>query len=368
MKNFVKILTALCLICAAITVSLASCSVQPGYEGAPNGMRPCNEGENGAILYVPSYWNVSDSAGVPSAYYSDRDYSMITLITVPAEDVGDRTVTEYWDYYKSSFISSVSDFSIIKSSESDPDYTTRLVADNSCTLYRYDYSFKLPGLEGEESIYRFAQAFVVHPESKDLFIITYSAPSSVFESHLEDLTQVYDNFRLVTETIPMTDKTPPAQFTEVENIPEGFSALTGEHINYILFVPSDWTPLMNTGMTAASDSGNKTTTASVTVFEANGTDYDAFFSSYESDIKSTFGNITFDNPENKFTETKLDGYTSRTYVYTVTTGAAEYKYRQTVLINGGYIYLLTFCCKSSDFTTAETVFSQIQEHFCFKNS
>ncbi len=368
MNKFPKKLTALILLCALLVTALASCTIQPGYEGAPQGMRPCNEGENGAILYVPSYWNVNDSTGVPSAYYSDRDYSMITMITVPAEEVAGRSVPEYWESYKTSFTSSVSDFAITKSAETDPDYTTRLVADNACTLYRYDYSFKLPGLEGAESVYCFSQAFVVHPQTKDLFIITYSAPSSVYESHLEDLTKVYDNFRLVTETIPMQDKTPPAQFSPDENAPDGFSAITGEHIDYILYVPNSWTPLMNTGMTAASDGQNKTTTVNVTVFESNGINYDDFFSGYENDLKATFGNITFENPENKFSNTHLDGYAARKYVYTVTENSVEYKYRQTVLINGGYIYLLTFCCKSADFAGCDQVFSSIEQNFRFKNN
>ena len=119
MNKFPKKLTALILLCAMLVTALASCTIQPGYEGAPQGMRPCNEGENGAILYVPSYWNVNDSTGVPSAYYSDRDYSMITMITVPAEEVAGRSVPEYWESYKTSFTSSVSDFAITKSAETD---------------------------------------------------------------------------------------------------------------------------------------------------------------------------------------------------------------------------------------------------------
>ena len=92
---------------------LASCTVQRAYQGAPEGMRPINEGEEGGILYVPIAWSVDTSTGVPTAYVSEKNRTMITLVTVPADKVPEGGIPAYFDSYRESFASTLKDFKII---------------------------------------------------------------------------------------------------------------------------------------------------------------------------------------------------------------------------------------------------------------
>lgn len=361
MKKNTKRYISVILLIVTVFSALVSCTVQPGYEGAPENMRPINEGDEGAILYVPINWSVETSTGVPTAYYSSRDRSMITLVTVDASDVGDMDPQQYWESYRTVFTAELKDFAISKESEEAKDYTTRLIAEQPS--YIYDFTANITNIS-----YKFRQAVLKHPESGDIYIITYTASAEVFDSHLDDLTKVYDNFRLVTESIPMADKTElllPS--TEGIEVPEGYTLISNDYVDYYLFVPSDWTPIVNTGMTAASAPGNGSVSVNAIAFETTIVSLDEYWTEYETNLYATFSQISFPDPESKFTDIKLDGYDGRCYTYSITHNSVTNTFSQYITIIGGYVYMLTFCAESAEFGNNTSVFNDIFSNFRFKN-
>jgi len=68
MKSKIIRILSITLMTALIISAFAGCTIKPYYEGAPEGMRPINEGEEKAILYVPDTWQVDTSTGIPTAY------------------------------------------------------------------------------------------------------------------------------------------------------------------------------------------------------------------------------------------------------------------------------------------------------------
>lgn len=358
-KHITRFVSLILLACTGLTI-FSACTIQPGYEGAPEGMRPVNEGEEGAILYVPMHWSVETSTGVPTAYYSQNDRSMITLVKISAEDAGNLDAQQYWESYRPVFAAELKDFAIAKESEEAKDYTTRLIAEQP--TYLYDFTAKITDLN-----YKFRQAVLRHPETGDIYMITYSALADVFDRHLDDLTEVYDNFRFVTETIPMKDKTdiivPEAEGVEV---PDGYKLISNDFVDYYFFVPSDWTPTVTTGMTAASAPGEGNISVNVMAFETTMTSLDDYWKEYEEDLLATFGEITFADPENKYTDANYDGYPGRQYTYTVTHNSKTNKYSQYITINAGYIYLVTFCADITVFDSNAGTFAEIFDNFRFK--
>lgn len=362
------LLTILAML--SVIISFSACSVSKGYEGAPAGMRPCNQGEHGAIMFVPDYWEVETSVGIPTAYYPDNnDRSSITLTRVPSVDVGDLNTVQYWDKYQAEFEQSARDFELITTETSGGEqikYETITVAGNS-TLYIYKYTFKITGYNGKDIVYCFKQGFVKHPESGDIFIITYSAPKAYYEKHLEDLNKVYSNFKFVTETIPMEDKTEAPSFVNVENTPDGYSALTSDAISYVLFVPSNWEPTVNTGMTSARSKDDVTTVCSVTTFNLqNANSYEAYLASLEKDLIDTFGAVTFSDPENKLTPVVVEKREFRKCVYTVDAYGVSYTYEQYIRIDGGVITMITLSCKTEVYEQNVAVFNGITSNFRYK--
>lgn len=357
MKQNIARIISLTLIAVMLLSALSACTVKPYYEGAPEGMRPINEGEEKAILYVPENWLVDTSTGVPTGYFSSNDRSMVTLVTVKAEDLNGQTIPEYWNSYVNSFKTSVKDFTIIKENETDSDYTTRLIAERS--TYVYNFTATVTGLE-----YKFRQALLSHPDTGDVYIITYSTVAEVFDTHLGDLTEIYNNFKFVTEKIPMNDKT-EVNLPEDSAAPEGYKTISSEFVDYLLYIPTDWTPLINTGMTAAHAPESKSVNVNVMAFNTTLASLDEYWTGYETDLTATFGAVTYADPQAKYQETKLDGYDARKYVYSLTVNGEVYNYEQFMVIRGGYIYLLTFCAPES-ITAPTAEFEGIVSNFKFK--
>ena len=361
MKKLIIKASAVIILLSIILTAFSACTIQRAYPGAPEGMRPINEGDEGAILYVPISWTVDTSTGIPTAYFAANDRTTITLTTVPADIVGEMSAKDYWESFRDTFEAQFSDFKIEKENEDDKDYTTRIIAEQGS--YIYTFSAKITNIS-----YKIRQAVLKNPTTGVVYIITYSTDASVFDRHIDDLNQAYDTFKLVTERIPMEDKTdvllPP---TDGINVPDGYTLISGSFVDYMLFVPADWTPTVITGMTSAHAPDKKTVSVNSMAFQTTITSLDEYWTEHESDLKTTFGELTYLISENKFTDIKLDGYDARCYKYSVVQSGTTYVFNQVILISGGYVYLLTFCADEAEFDSYSSAFNGIVENFKFKS-
>lgn len=360
--NIKKIIS---VVLAAITLCLllTACSVQKAYEGAPEGMRPINDGSDGAILYVPSAWSVDTSLSVPMGYVSAQNRTMVTLVYVKPEDVAGRDIPAYWAEYKEQFASSMTDFTIVKENEEAKDYSTRIIAEK--TAFEYEYTGKVTTSELD---FHFRQALLGDGKG-GIFIITFSATKDNYKDAVSVLTDsIYPYFTFVDATIPVEDNNTlqPGMDTEITP-PEGMQLLSNKAVDYIMFVPENWSITVNTGMSAARAPENSTASVSVVGFDIRTDDMNAFWESYEADIKATFGNMTYLSEEQKYEGITLAGYNSaRTYKFTVNKGGETYRYSETVLIRDGYIYFITYSAKSADFAAHEADYNKMLSEFKFK--
>ncbi len=380
MKKILIRTAAFLLVCISVLTMLASCTVEKAYPGAPDGMRPCNDGSNGVVMYVPANWSVDTSTGIPTAYFSYNDSTMINMVTVPRATLGDKKIPDYFNEYKTAFESSVHEFSFTKYSDTS-DFAYYENISTGINLYEYRYSFKVPDSQNSFITYCFAQAYFTISETSDLYIITYSTTDDKFDIHLADLTMVYQNLEIVSAPIDMGEDSPQKpEFSNDSSVP-GYSAITAEYIDYVLYVPSDWTPVLNTGMTAASKSTDKTVTANVTAFNPHNNDnvldeqdYDSYFAAAEKLILDTFKNITFDDPNQKYVSVpsfadeadRKNAPAPRKYTYRVSCGGIEYTYEQYIVLYDGYFYVLTMSCKTAVYAENKAVFDGIAQNFKFK--
>lgn len=349
------------LICFALLIGvLSSCTVQRAYQGAPEGMRPINEGDEGGILYVPIAWSVDTSTGVPTAYVSEQNRTMITLVTASVDKVPGGSIPEYFNSYRESFAQNIKGFKIIKESEEASDYTTRMIA--NVGAYIYEYSGTVTNISC-----KFKQAFFMSADGKTLFIITYSAVANLYENYLKTLDDVYDNFKFVTEPIPMVDKTEiNMPSTEGIEVPEGYKLISNEFVDYYFFVPGTWSPSVNTGMSAAYANSSKRVNANVVAFNTTYMTLDEYWVNYETDLIATFGTVTYTS-ESKYVPSKLGDLDARNYSYKITQSGVEYLYNQHLVIYGGYVYILTFCCESSQYEAYSADFNGMLVNFRFKD-
>lgn len=349
------------VVCAALLcISFASCSVQKAYAGAPEGMRPINDGAIGATLYVPSSWCVDTSLDIPMGYVSSKDRTMVTLVYISADEVGEASVPEYWLSYKERFVASMKDFELIKDSEDAKDYTTRLIAGKDA--YEFEFTANVT-----ELAYHFRQA-LLRADDGGIYIITYSAFEDNYETHLDVLLEdIYGNFAFTNEIIPVEDdNTLKPGIDEEVSVPEGMQLISNNAVDYLMFVPENWKISVNTGISAAYASETDKASVSTVAFNTDNADIDSFWASYEADITSTLGAPVYIDEANKFEECKLDGYDARTYAFLLTSGDVQYRYSETVLIRNGYVYIITCCAEASAFEAHSSEFARVLSEFRFK--
>lgn len=363
MKNKFK-LRAVRLVCvvicaAVLCLAFASCSVQKAYAGAPEGMRPINDGAIGAKLFVPSSWCVDTSLDVPMGYVSAKDRTMVTLVYISADEVGEVSVPEYWLSYKDRFAASMKDFELVKDSEDAKDYTTRLIAGKDA--YEFEFTANVT-----ELTYHFRQA-LLRADDGGIYIITYSAFEDNYNTHLDVLLEdIYGNFVFTNEIIPVDDDNTlkPGIDGEVD-IPDGMQLISNDAVDYLMFVPESWNVSVNTGISAAYASETDKASVSTVAFNTDNTDIESFWSSYEADITSTLGAPIYIS-ESKYEDRKLDGYDARTYAFLLASGEGRYRYSETVLIRNGYVYIITCCAEEGTFEAHSSEFSRVLSEFKFK--
>lgn len=174
---------------------LASCSKADQF--VPAGFKLASDKKADYSLYVPEGWIVDMSTGVTTAYVSKEDRSNVSFmgfelsdaiinIGTPnvsqgeGSDTGNdvpniSTIDEYWAYYSSEFEKTFSDMTYEVMGEN------MLVS--KIAAKKYVYTATVTGSE-----YKFMQ--IVTIKNGTVYILTYTARASVFESHLDDVLDI----------------------------------------------------------------------------------------------------------------------------------------------------------------------------------
>lgn len=190
----------LSLILAVIMciLTLASCSQADNY--VPAGYKKASNDNADYTLYVPEGWTVDMSTGVTTAYATDR--SSVSFIGFELDDTvirfdhvteGDGTENEnatdtgaedkdkivslddYWAYYSKAFEDTFSDMEYVSEGEN--------TVVSGIEAKKYVYKATVTGVK-----YVFLQ--VVAIKDMTVYIFTYTAKDSSYESHVEEVTEI----------------------------------------------------------------------------------------------------------------------------------------------------------------------------------
>lgn len=154
---------------------------------------------------------------------------------------------------------------------------------------------------------------------------------------------------------------------EIPDVPEGMIEVSGDTVDYHLYVPDDWTAETSTGVVTAKYSDSilvnvsmmaATTTEEVTT----AADYWAQFS---ESFESSFENFELIE-EN--TAMLLDEHEASRYVYKGTVaGSVSVQYQQIICIKDSVIYLFTYTADPEKYDEYLPDVEEMLENFCFKD-
>lgn len=187
--------TAALLLCA-IMICLALVSCGRDENGVPDGMIEVGGEFTDFRLFVPDDWTQDLESGFVSAHAPDgSNVSVMTLslggvYSVSEEDYliksGESQYNGVVDYFEKEYFPTVkATFADIALTEQ---YTTGQTLGGEKRTCKYVYKMMM----GEGIEYTIMQMLAVH--GTELFIFTYTAKSEVYESHLEDVSDVVTNF------------------------------------------------------------------------------------------------------------------------------------------------------------------------------
>ena len=171
----------LCLLLVLLfTLSLVACS---DGDGTPEGMQNVST-ENALFnLYVPASWIPTTAGGVSGAHYSSSDASNVTVTTYLPE--GEMSAADYWTNvclpsYRDGGV--LQNFAIVEASCKD---TT--LGGKDAKQYVFTYT-----LDGET--YEVMQIIAAGGDMM-LYTMTYSALSTKYAEHLEDVERIRAEFK-----------------------------------------------------------------------------------------------------------------------------------------------------------------------------
>ena len=198
-----KRITALLLV---LVLSFSLCACAQDNTDAPEGMKLVDTETKNYSLYVPEHWSIDMSTGVVSAYASKADQSNISFtgFAVDTASLAKETVVSdtgseieakgmidvFWESYSEDFAATFGDTMKYidqdgKETDSPAPAKTSL---GGLAANKYTYTARVTG-----ETYKFMQ--VVCIEAGYVYILTYTAVTEAFDSHLEDVESVISNFK-----------------------------------------------------------------------------------------------------------------------------------------------------------------------------
>lgn len=170
-----KIVTKLilCVILAALVLSMASCSTDDGEYSAPAGFVTASGEAADFYFYVPDDWTVDYSTAAAGAYFSAADPSSVSVMAWELEYT-DTTVDEWWELNQGEIQSVFQNFTL----ESSENTTV-----NDLYAKKYIYTATLGEFD-----YKIMQVACV--KNSTVYLFTYTSLPENFDTHTDDVNEM----------------------------------------------------------------------------------------------------------------------------------------------------------------------------------
>ncbi|MBR5538392.1 MAG: hypothetical protein IKU61_00685 [Clostridia bacterium] len=146
------------------------------------------------------------------------------------------------------------------------------------------------------------------------------------------------------------------------NVPLGMQiASDSDNVDYLLYVPEEWTVDMRTGVTTAYYSVNDPSNISVTMHPLKLANADAFFDNHIADLNAVFTDVSDIETANLI----LDKESANQYVYTAKFNDIEYKFWQVICIRKARVYTITYSSTTENYDAHTADMQTALDLFCF---
>lgn len=351
-KRILAVLLLSCFLLSAMSSCGAQSSVPDGYQ-----LVAC-EGDC-FRLYVPKSWTPNAWSGVTGAFYSMAENSSVSVYM--ADDAGEMTVEEYWEYSNERLAESFSEYSFSGKTEK------AVLGGQPAVKVNYSASVSVKDEDEEsESVYKFLQLLAKYDGK--MYVLIYSAPEEYYDTHIEAVEGDSEGKGIIpyfsfAEPYHGDEK---KEYPDDVEIPAGMKLISTDERAYRFFVPTDWIDNGRTEISAAyapeNDSANVSLQMHVTSDESK-TAAD-FFTDCEKRYQTIFEKYTLLSD----TDIEMSGLDAKKYIYTAVIGGVEYKQMQAIVMKGAVYYVLTYTALPEVFDShLDDVNMMIEQFYIRKN-
>lgn len=151
-----------------------------------------------------------------------------------------------------------------------------------------------------------------------------------------------------------------------DGVPDGMMDVSAADVAYRLFVPNTWVANNQSGVSGAYVSNTDRSNVTVTAYIP---DTDGVTpTSYWEDVCLPAYSAAFAafHAVGEGADTTLGGRNARQYIYTFTLDGTEYECMQTVAVQGGFVYSLTYTAETAKYADHTEEVATILSAFVFK--
>lgn len=175
------------LILASISILICFSSCTKRENNVPDGFAPAeNDGTDYFFVY-PAEWTLErNDAGMTSVYVSEVDFSNVS-VTVFTWNNEYQSLSQYVEkYYFKQFKDNFSNLEYPENEDGTPRLKNAKIDSRDAVIFEYSAMF------GEEK-YMFKTCII--SENGYIYTLTYTAKEDKYESHIEAVDMIFDNFQ-----------------------------------------------------------------------------------------------------------------------------------------------------------------------------
>ena len=355
-KRIILRVFAAFLIVSALLATVSCAAKEDAL--VPEGMQSATTYGATYRLYVPTTWSLKILPGISGAYYNVIQQSAVSVAEYPIDEALaaelsalDKGTSRIDYYFEKTLLAQ-----------------TKLMATGEVQAYSEDCIATTLGGANARQYHHSANVagetthflHIIAEKDHKFYVFSFTAITDLYTYCMDDVKKMLENFAFGKEYTP-TDAI--KNFPTDANAPAGMQIASGDEVEYLFYVPSNWSPNKTNNIYAATAPDGSFVSVVPYLPSSEGISVEGYFEKSEALMKSTSGTL-YKRIDAK--ETTLGGGKALQYEYEYTVGGVTYRYLQVLVGYKSMIYNLTYTALPQNFEANRADVEAIISAFTFR--
>ena len=355
-KRMILRIFAAFLLVAALFAAVSCASTEDTL--VPEGMQSATAYGATYRLYVPTTWSLKILPGISGAYYNVMQQSAVSVAEYPIDETLaaelaalDEGTSRIGYYFEKTLLAQTKLMATGEVQAHSEDCVATTLGGANARQYHHSAT-----VAGEVTHF----LHVIAEKDNKFYVFSFTATADLYTYCMDDVKKMLENFAFGKEYTP-TDAV--NSFPTDANAPTGMQIASGDEVEYLFYVPSNWTPNKTNNIYAATAPDGSFVSVIPYLPSSEGISVEGYFEKSEELMKTTSGTL-YNRIDAK--ETTLGGGKALQYEYEYTVGGVTYRYLQIIIGYKSMIYNLTYTALPQNFEANRADVDAIISAFTFR--